>query len=158
MSGGQSGPQQLVRAAIRGPKDNLSAGLKRKFQPPLKRDGGPAQPNSGRTQNSNNKNTGNNSTSSNPNGNNDEELPEELRGLDKDLIEKINNEIVDNGQKVTFDDIAGLENAKNTVNELVIYPMKRPDLFTGLRACPKGLLLFGPPGTGQSIVVWLLFY
>jgi len=74
------------------------------------------------------------------------------------LIEKINNEIVDNGQKVTFDDIAGLENAKNTVNELVIYPMKRPDLFTGLRACPKGLLLFGPPGTGQSIVVWLLFY
>lgn len=157
-SGGQSGPQQLVRAAIRGPKDNLSAGLKRKFQPPLKRDGGPAQPNSGRTQNSNNKNNGNNSTSSNPNGNNDEELPEELRGLDKDLIEKINNEIVDNGQKVTFDDIAGLENAKNTVNELVIYPMKRPDLFTGLRACPKGLLLFGPPGTGQSIVVWLLFY
>ncbi|KAK1743196.1 fidgetin-like protein [Skeletonema marinoi] len=149
-SSGPTGPQQMVRAAIRGP---LSAGLKRKFQPPLKREGGPVQPNnSGRNQNSNNNNNTNNSTSSNSNGNNDEELPEELRGLDKELIEKINNEIVDDGQKVTFDDIAGLENAKNTVNELVIYPMKRPDLFTGLRACPKGLLLFGPPGTGKTLI------
>jgi len=159
--GGRSGsvPQQMVRAAIRGP--NMSAGLKRKFQPPLKREGsngGPAQSNSGRNQSSSSNNSRNNSnnnnTSSNPNssnGNDDEELPEELRALDKELIEKINNEIVDNGQKVTFDDIAGLENAKNTVNELVIYPMKRPDLFTGLRACPKGLLLFGPPGTGKIL-------
>ena len=159
-STGPTGPQQMVRAAIRGPRDNISAGLKRKFQPPMKREGGPvAQPNnnsSGRNQNSNNNknsNANNNSTSSNPNGNNnDEELPEELRGLDKELIEKINNEIVDDGQKVTFNDIAGLENAKNTVNELVIYPMKRPDLFTGLRACPKGLLLFGPPGTGKTLI------
>ena len=151
--GPPSGPQQMVRAAIRGPKDNLSAGLKRKFQPPLKREGGPAQPSSGRNQNPNNSsNYNNNSTCSNSNGNNDEEIPEELRGLDKELIEKINNEIVDDGQKVTFDDIAGLENAKNTVNEMVIYPMKRPDLFTGLRACPKGLLLFGPPGTGKTLI------
>ena len=50
------------------------------------------------------------------------------------------------GQKITFDDIAGLENAKETVHQLVIWPMKRPDLFTGLRATPKRLLLFGPPG------------
>lgn len=150
-SSGPNGPQQMVRAAIRGPKGGLSAGLKRKFQPPLKREGGPAQPNNstGRNQNSN---SNNNPTSSNSNGSNDDELPEELRGLDKELVEKINNEIVDNGQKVTFDDIAGLENAKNTVNELVIYPMKRPDLFTGLRACPKGLLLFGPPGTGKTLI------
>ena len=147
-SSGPTGPQHMVRAAIRGPKGGLSAGLKRKFQPPLKREGGPAQPNSsGRNQNSNNS-----ASSNNPNGSNDDELPEELRGLDKELVEKINNEIVDNGQKVTFDDIAGLENAKNTVNELVIYPMKRPDLFTGLRACPKGLLLFGPPGTGKTLI------
>lgn len=153
-STGPTGPQQMVRAAIRGPRDNMSAGLKRKFQPPMKRDGGPAQPNSsGRNQPSTNKNNNaNNSTSTSSNGNNDEELPEELRGLDKELIEKINNEIVDDGQKVTFNDIAGLENAKNTVNELVIYPMKRPDLFTGLRACPKGLLLFGPPGTGKTLI------
>ncbi|KAK1737885.1 fidgetin-like protein [Skeletonema marinoi] len=82
---------------------------------------------------------------------NELDIPEELDGLEKELVQKINNEIVVRGQEVTFDDIAGLEDAKNTVKELVIYPMKRPDLFTGLRTCPKGLLLFGPPGTGKAI-------
>eukprot|EP00985_Skeletonema_marinoi_P005533 scaffold2407_cov73-Skeletonema_marinoi.AAC.1 len=80
---------------------------------------------------------------------NGEELP---HGLEKELVQKINNEIVESGQEVTFDDIAGLEDAKNTVDELVILPMQRPDLFTGLRTCPKGLLLFGPPGTGKTMI------
>ena len=148
------GPQQLVRAAIRGPKDNMSAGLKRKFQPPMKGGGGN---NCGQSSGNNGYNKGSSSSNRQASGgggsggnanNEDEELPEELRGLDKELIEKINNEIVDTGEKVTFNDIAGLKQAKETVNELVIMPMIRPDLFTGLRACPKGLLLFGPPGTG----------
>ena len=156
------GPQQLVRAAIRGPKDNMSAGLKRKFQPPMKREGGGGS-NCGQNPGNNVCNKGPSSSnrqqasgggggSGGNNANNeDEELPEELRGLDKELIEKIMNEIVDMGEKVTFDDIAGLKQAKETVNEIVIYPMIRPDLFTGLRACPKGLLLFGPPGTGACL-------
>jgi SpoVK/Ycf46/Vps4 family AAA+-type ATPase len=143
----------MVQAAIRGPKDNLSAGLKRKFQPPIKRGEGGGGNNYGHNSSNNNNNgnnRGSNSTNRNTSGsgnggdaNEDEELPEELRGLDKELIEKINNEIVDDGDQVTFNDIAGLKHAKATVNELVIMPMKRPDLFTGLRACPKGLLLFG---------------
>ena len=82
---------------------------------------------------------------------NNDELPGVLRGLDKELIERINNEIVDSAEKVTFKDIAGLENVKSTANELVIMPMKRPDLFKGLRdlSGSNGLLLFGPPGTGM---------
>jgi len=80
---------------------------------------------------------------------NGSKLPDELQGLDKELIEKINSEIVDSGEEVKFDDIAGLNRAKDTVHEMVIMPMQRPDLFTGLREQPKGLLLFGPPGTGE---------
>ena len=61
-------------------------------------------------------------------------------------MKKIENEIIESGDTVTFDDIAGLDDAKQTVQEVVCWPMKRPDLFTGLRRAPNGLLLYGPPG------------
>jgi AAA+ superfamily predicted ATPase len=80
------------------------------------------------------------------------ELPEKLKGCDPKLIEQIENEIVDRGHPISFDDIAGLQEAKQSVFELVCWPMKRPDLFTGLRSLPKGLLLFGPPGTGKTLI------
>lgn len=162
-SSGPCGPQQMVRAAIRGPRKDISAGLQRKFQPPMKREnGGQTSGNSNNTCSNSNSSTsrqafgGSGGGGGGGAGKDDDELPEELRGLDKELIEKINNEIVDSGEKVTFDDIAGLKHAKDTINEIVIMPMIRPDLFTGLRACPKGLLLFGPPGTG-TIATFQLF-
>jgi len=83
---------------------------------------------------------------------NNDDLPEGLRGLEKELIEKTQSTIVNSGEKVVLDDIAGLNNAKKTVKEMVILPMKRPDLFTRLRLPPKGLLLFGPPGTGKTLI------
>jgi len=46
----------------------------------------------------------------------------------------------------TWNDIAGLNEAKRSITEIVVWPMQRPDIFTGLRRPPKGLLLFGPPG------------
>lgn len=73
-------------------------------------------------------------------------MPAELQHLDKELVKKIQNEIMESGDMVTFDDIAGLHDAKQTVQEVVCWPMKRPDLFTGLRRAPNGLLLYGPPG------------
>uniref|UniRef100_K3X2J1 AAA+ ATPase domain-containing protein n=1 Tax=Globisporangium ultimum (strain ATCC 200006 / CBS 805.95 / DAOM BR144) TaxID=431595 RepID=K3X2J1_GLOUD len=82
----------------------------------------------------------------------DEDIDPRLRSCDPELIAKIEMEIVDNGDPIAFDDIAGLKFAKKCVNELVIWPMARPDIFTGLRALPKGLLLFGPPGTGKTLI------
>ncbi|XP_068641242.1 uncharacterized protein [Aristolochia californica] len=55
---------------------------------------------------------------------------------------------------VKFDDIGALEDVKRTLNELVILPMRRPELFSHgnlLRPC-KGILLFGPPGTGKTLL------
>ena len=63
----------------------------------------------------------------------------------------IYNEILETAV-VTWEDIAGLEFAKKCVQEIVVWPMLRPDVFTGLRAPPKGLLLFGPPGTGKTMI------
>lgn len=49
---------------------------------------------------------------------------------------------------VTFEDIAGLEEAKRAIREAIVYPIKRPDLFP--LGWPRGVLLFGPPGTGKT--------
>jgi SpoVK/Ycf46/Vps4 family AAA+-type ATPase len=113
--------------------------------PALNRNGGGVQvtgPSSSSSQNSKNNSNRNNNTADD-----DDELPEELQHLDKELVKKIQNEIMESGDMVTFDDIAGLDDAKQTVQEVVCWPMKRPDLFTGLRRAPNGLLLYGPPGT-----------
>lgn len=52
---------------------------------------------------------------------------------------------------VKWEDIAGLENAKRAVNDSVILPMKRPDLFKG-RESYQAMLLHGPPGCGKTLL------
>ena len=112
---------QIVSAQIRGP--NLSAGLKRKYKPP-KIQGNKTRKNC-TSENVNRsapplyaqkKNISNDNDSYiNKNKKDDDELPEELQHLDKELVTKIEHEILDNGESVTFGDISGLENAKQTV-------------------------------------------
>lgn len=69
-----------------------------------------------------------------------------------DLREKILSEIIDDKPQVTFNEVIGLDLAKQTLKEIIVLPSLRPDLFTGLRCPPKGLLLFGPPGTGKTML------
>ncbi|XP_024031817.1 ATPase family AAA domain-containing protein FIGL1 [Morus notabilis] len=82
----------------------------------------------------------------------DGELPEKLRNLEPRLLEHVSNEIMDKDPNVRWDDIAGLEHAKKCVTEMVIWPLLRPDIFRGCRSPGKGLLLFGPPGTGKTMI------
>ena len=75
-----------------------------------------------------------------------------LRGVDASLVEQILTEVVDKSPGVGWDAIAGLAFAKQSVTEITVLPLVRPELFTGARRPPKGLLLFGPPGTGKTLI------
>jgi SpoVK/Ycf46/Vps4 family AAA+-type ATPase len=51
---------------------------------------------------------------------------------------------------VKWEDIANLNSAKRAIEESVIYPVKRPDLFP--LGWPRGILFFGPPGCGKTLL------
>ncbi|CAI7873956.1 unnamed protein product, partial [Closterium sp. NIES-54] len=55
---------------------------------------------------------------------------------------------------VTFDSIGGLQHVKESLHDLVILPLQRPELFAQGRLLrpQKGVLLFGPPGTGKTLL------
>ncbi len=53
---------------------------------------------------------------------------------------------------VTFDDVAGIDEAKEELQEVVTF-LKKPERFTAVGAkIPKGVLLVGPPGTGKTLL------
>lgn len=71
-------------------------------------------------------------------------------GEKKKFQNQLSGAIVMEKPNIKWDDVAGLEGAKEALKEAVILPIKFPHLFQGKRTPWRGILLFGPPGTGKS--------
>ena len=72
--------------------------------------------------------------------------------MDEKLVNIIQSDILEKGESVKWAQIAGLGFAKKIIHEMIVWPMLRPDIFTGMRAPPRAILLFGPPGTGKTMI------
>lgn len=68
----------------------------------------------------------------------------------KKLRGALSSAILSETPNVRWEDVAGLEAAKETLKESVILPLRFPKMFTGRRKPWLGILLYGPPGTGKS--------
>lgn len=99
----------------------------------LSKQSGPSEQSSG----------GGNTKAKKPGAPDEENETKKLRGA-------IQGAIVSEKPNVHWDDIAGLDGAKEALKEAVILPVKFPHLFTGNRKPVTGILLYGPPGTGKS--------
>jgi len=86
----------------------------------------------------------------------DETEEEERRfdgsGVDKDLIDMLERDIVQKDPNIHWDDIADLNEAKRLLEEAVVLPMLMPDFFKGIRRPWRGVLMVGPPGTGKTML------
>ncbi|CAI5489328.1 unnamed protein product, partial [Closterium sp. Naga37s-1] len=70
----------------------------------------------------------------------------------RELAEAVGRDIMRGNPEVTWSSVKGLGGAKQLLKEAVVMPIKYPQYFTGLLAPWKGILLFGPPGTGKTML------
>jgi len=73
-------------------------------------------------------------------------------GPDAELIQMLERDVLNKNPGVKFEDIADLQEAKSVLQEAVLLPLLMPQFFVGIRRPWKGVLLFGPPGTGKTML------
>jgi SpoVK/Ycf46/Vps4 family AAA+-type ATPase len=86
-----------------------------------------------------------------------------VRPIQSEAEEKVEKVVPSEGEKASYDElvikekpnvgwfnVVGLESAKKSVKEAIVYPVQRPDLFP--LGWPRGILLFGPPGCGKTLL------
>jgi len=75
---------------------------------------------------------------------------EQKQSLEKKEDDNFEDLIMKEKPDVKWSECIGLDNAKNALRESIVYPSKRPDLFP--LGWPRGMLLYGPPGCGKTIL------
>ncbi|SCM01836.1 AAA family ATPase, putative [Plasmodium chabaudi chabaudi] len=93
-----------------------------------------------------------------------DDIPEQYmhltdQGLDANIIRYALSMKMDANEKIMESDIIGLYDIKKIIKDKIVNVILRPDLFTGLNRAAKGILLFGPPGTGKTMIAkWVASY
>jgi len=77
----------------------------------------------------------------------------ELDDDEKRLREMISDTIISERPNIKMSEVAGLEDAKQAINDAIIAPMKHPELFKGKARQPwRGILFYGPAGCGKTLI------
>ncbi len=71
---------------------------------------------------------------------------------EQEIIDSISGTILTESPNVRWNDIAGLKSSKQALREAIVLPIMKPKLFTGARKPWSGILLFGPPGCGKTLL------
>ncbi|XP_029450829.1 putative fidgetin-like protein 2 [Rhinatrema bivittatum] len=77
---------------------------------------------------------------------------EQMKDMDPLILELVNNEMVDCGPPVQWTDIAGQVSVKAAIEEELVWPILRPGAYTGAGRPPRTILLFGPQGSGKTLL------
>ncbi len=76
----------------------------------------------------------------------------EISDEEREILDMISGTIITESPNVKWSDIAGLKSSKQVLREAIVLPIMKPKLFTGARKPWSGVLLFGPPGCGKTLL------